>query len=71
MKLASFALFLAAHAALLALPVQVELTGSVLFAAGVLAFAVTDYTRRPAFRLRPAAGPALAAGRDEPHRLAA
>jgi hypothetical protein len=71
MKLASFALFLAAHAAILALPVQVEFTGSILFAAGFLAFAVTDYTRRPAFRLNPAAAAAATAGRTETHRLAA
>ncbi len=70
MKLASFVLFLAAHAAILALPVQVEFTGSILFAAGFLAFAVTDYSRRPAFRLRPAA-PAVASGRTETHRPAA
>ncbi len=71
MKLASFALFLAAHAAILALPVPVEITGSILFAAGFLAFAVTDYARRPALRLRPAADLAVAAGRTESHRLAA
>lgn len=69
MKLASslvLPVFLAAHAAVLALPVRVELAGSILFAAAFLAIAVADYTRRPALRPH-----AVGAGRTEPHRLAA
>lgn len=64
--------FLAALAGFLLLPVNFALAGSILFAAGVLAIAIADYTRwtRP-LAVPAAASPRVRATRAERFRLAA
>lgn len=50
MKTLSFLSFAAALSAVVALPVQIEVTGSVLFSAAVLALVFADYRGRTHFR---------------------
>lgn len=51
MKTLSTLSLLAALGAAVALPIQIEVTGSALVATALLALVVSDYTRRPALRL--------------------
>lgn len=50
MKTLSLLSFAAALAAVVALPVRIEVTGSVLFSAAVIAVAFSDYRGRTHFR---------------------